>query len=193
MTVVGEIDFLEDDVVRGRLVRWSLALLAIGALVGAALALSLAALGAGRVGDDPAWLLAFDGGARQLVWFALLVVAFVASLPVHELVHAALFRLFGGPGTRVRFGCQSGMLYAACPGLVLTRGRFCVVLAGPALVVSALLVAGGYAAGVPSLGLVAFTAHLSGCAGDLLAIWLAIRTPRCTHCEDTERGVRFLG
>ena len=51
----------------------------------------------------------------------------------------------------------------------------------------------GYVFDVPLMVCAAFALHLSGCAGDLFAIWLAARTPHCTHCQDTERGVRLLG
>lgn len=193
MTTVGEVDFLGDEDARRRLLRWSLVLLGIGLASGALVVLTRLGVHGTGVGDDAAWLRILGPGLAPVVWIAAFVFVTLVSLPVHELVHAALFRLLGGPGTRVRFGYQDGMLYATCPGLILTRARFCAVLAGPAVVVSALLLVLGFVFDVPLMVCAAFALHLSGCAGDLFAIWLAARTPHCTHCQDTERGVRLLG
>ena len=85
------------------------------------------------------------------------------------------------------------MLYAGCPGLVLERDRFCIVLAAPAIILSAALLGVGSLLDLPFLGYVVFVLHLSGCAGDLLAIWEIRRERSCIRCEDTERGVRLLG
>ena len=49
-------------------------------------------------------------------WWVALVVGYLVCLPVHELIHAAFFKLLGRRGLRVRFGCSSWMLYAGCPG-----------------------------------------------------------------------------
>ena len=90
------------------------------------------------------------------------------------------------------YGHAAGMLYAGCPGLVLARGRFVVVLLGPAAVLSAVLLAVPCALGFPLLGAIAAALHLSSCVGDLLAAALALREPACTHVRDTEHGVRLL-
>lgn len=183
MRALRDIDFLNGEETRRQLLRWSYVLLAIAAAVGVVLGLA----GAFDLAGEWARL----GG--PFLWLVVASLLTLAALPVHELVHAALFLLFGGRGTRVRFGYQSGMLYAGCPGLVLARGKFCVVLAGPAVVLSAVLLAVPAALGLPLVGCVAFCLHLSGCAGDLLAIALALREPACTHIEDTDTGVRLLG
>lgn len=187
MTAVGELDFLGDEGLQRRLVRWSFALLGAGGVVGAGLWLAGTFDVAGEMGA-----LRLGGIPPTLVWLVLLALVSVGVLPVHELVHGALFRLFGGPGTRVTFGAQAGMLYAGCPGLVLPRGRFCVVLAGPVALLSGALLAVPAEFGLPCLGYVAFVLHLAGCSGDLLALCRVLGDARCTHCEDTERGVRLL-
>ena len=185
MTELLEIDYLNDEPLRQRLALWSGAILAAGVACGVVLCWT----GMLPSADETGMLR----GAGLLAWLLALVVANVAVLPVHELVHAALFRLMGGPGTRVTFGHAAGMLYAGCPGLVLTRARFCVVFLGPAVVLSAALLATSALLGLPLLGYVTFVTHLSSCAGDLLGCWLALRESRCTHCEDTSAGVRLLG
>ena len=188
MTTIRDIDFLGDEALRSRLLKLSLAIIVLGFVGEFALGL----LGAAPISAERA-RLAFAGDFAQVAWFVLLALVVLAALPVHELIHAAYFRLFGGPGTRVTFGYQAGMLYAGCPGLVLERDRFCIVLAAPAVILSAALLGAGSALGLPNLGYLAFVLHLSGCVGDLLAIWEIRRERRCIRCEDTEVGVRLLG
>lgn len=180
MRVVGEVDFIDAAATQGELVRVSLAVLGVGAAA-VALAVLCGALPAGEVArvGAPWWLMAV--GAASVV-----------TLPVHELVHGALFRLMGGPGTRVRFGAAQGMIFASCPGLVLPRRRFCAVLAGPAVLVTALAAVAPAAAGMPLLGLACAVIHLSGCSGDLVALAWALSARGCTHCQDTPTGVRML-
>lgn len=184
MRTLFDIDFLADEALRRRLAALSLALLAAGA----ALVALLVAAGMLPGAREAASLL----GRGVLPWVVVLVALTLVSMPVHELVHGALFRLLGGPGTRVRYGHAAGMLYAGCPGLVLSRARFCVVLLGPAVLLSALLLALPCALGYPLLGAIACVFHLSSCAGDVLAAALALAEPACTHVQDTEAGVRLL-
>ncbi|WP_154027127.1 DUF3267 domain-containing protein [Olsenella uli] len=185
MTTLAEVDFLGDERLRTRLVRWSFVVLGAGAAAGLALGMLCC--------FEPLVEFSRFGAWGAAGWLCLLAVISLGVLPVHEFVHGALFRLLGGRGTRVRYGFQSGMLYATCPGLVLARARFLAVLAGPAVVLSACLLGAGARLGLPLLGYAAFVLHLSGCSGDLLAVWLIACEPACTHCEDTEAGVRLLG
>ena len=184
MTCLLDIDFLADDALRGRLAAWSLALL----VAPCALIALLVALGV-LPGEGEADVLL---GGGVLPWVAALAAVTLVSMPVHELVHGALFCLMGGRGTRVRYGHAAGMLYAGCPGLVLTRRRFVAVLLGPAVVLGTALLAVPCALGFALLGALAAALHLSSCAGDVLACALALRMPGCTHVQDTERGVRLL-
>lgn len=156
----------------------------------------LACLAVGVVASIPLWRAGFKPGPNDLVVFGLAVVlGYVASLPVHELVHAALFRLLGPRGTKVTFGFQSGMLYAGCPGVRMGRGRFVAVLLAPLV---ALTVAYGLLGLVfsfpwtPLLALWLFVLHTSGCIGDLYFVALIMRHPEATVCEDTDKGIRLL-
>lgn len=176
MTALLDIDFLGDERLRARLARWS------GAILVACLAATFAA--------SP--LMSSGAALDPLVATALLAVMVLVTLPVHELVHALFFKLLGGRGMRVTFGHAAGMLYAGCPGLVLSRRRFIAVLLAPAVAVTAVLVLLGMVLDLLFIALVAASIHLSACAGDLLAAWIIVREPRCTHCQDTEVGVRLL-
>lgn len=140
-----------------------------------------------------AWPASFS----QAAWLVgCVVVLSAAALPVHELVHAAAFKLLGPAGTKVTFGCAAGMLYAGCPGVRLSRGRFCAVLLAPIVTLTCAFVAFGAlvpAAWAP-LGAVWLVAlHAAGCVGDLYFVWLIVVTPGVTLVEDTDRGVRLLG
>ena len=105
MRIVADIDVLGAASVQRKVARLSLALLA-------ACAVAVLALAPASGGTEP-------GG---LWWWLALVASYVATLPVHELVHAAAFKLLS-PGCRVTFGAEGGFLYACANGAVLPRGR----------------------------------------------------------------------
>ena len=182
---LGDIDFFGDDALRQRLVRAS-AWLLIG---GAALAVALSVVAGTGVIEE---MRALPGGWGAALWPLAMAALSVAALPVHELVHALFMRVLGGPGTRVSFGYQAGMLYAGCPGLVLSKPRFVAVLLAPAVLVTAALLGLGLVLGYPFMTLWAAVLHLSGCSGDILAAGAILRERACTHCRDTERGVELL-
>lgn len=181
MTLLERIDFLGDERTQAQLLRGTIAVLAVGVVLGVVLAVT------GAFGD-------FAELSRQglAAWLVCLAAGLTVPLPVHELIHGALFRLMGGPGTKVTYGASSGMLYASCPGLVLPRTRMAAVLLAPAIVLSVVLLGLGARLALPLLGYVCFVAHLSGCVGDLLAATKALANNRCTHLQDTEVGVDLL-
>ena len=185
MRTLGDIDFFGDDTLRQRLVRASVWLI-IG---GAALAVALSVVAGTGVIEE---MRALPGDWGAAMWPLAMAALSVVALPVHELVHALFMRVLGGPGTRVSFGYQAGMLYAGCPGLVLSKPRFVVVLLAPAVLVTAALLGLGLALGYPFMTLWAAVLHLSGCSGDILAAGTILRERSCTHCRDTERGVELL-
>lgn len=182
---LGDIDFFGDDALCQRLVRAS-AWLLIG---GAALAVALSVVAGTGVIEE---MRALPGDWGAAMWPLAMAALSVVALPVHELVHALFMRVLGGPGTRVSFGYQAGMLYAGCPGLVLSKPRFVAVLLAPTVLVTAALLGLGLVLGYPFMTLWAAVLHLSGCSGDILAAGEILRERACTHCRDTERGVELL-
>lgn len=182
---LGDIDFFGDAALRQRLVRVSVWLL----LGGAALAVTLSVVAGAGVIEE---MMALPGDWGAVMWPLAMIALSVVALPVHELVHALLMRVLGGPGTRVSFGYQAGMLYAGCPGLVLSKPRFVAVLLAPAVLVTAALLGLGLVLGYPFMTIWAAVLHLSGCSGDILAADAILRERACTHCRDTERGVELL-
>lgn len=128
----------------------------------------------------------------SLVWFLELVGLSLVALPVHELVHAAGFLLCSGFKARVSFGFSSWMLYTEAPGCTLPRGRFCVVLLLPAVVVTAALGLGATLAGQPLLGWFLAVIHLAGCTGDLGYVHIIANEPRANLVQDTSRGIALF-
>ncbi len=173
MRKIADIDILSDEVLRGRMVAWSLVLLAAGAA---------------------GCLLVFAAGSGErfgLAWVAAYVLASLAALPAHELVHAAAFKLLV-PGARVTFGLKDAFLYTSANGAVARRGAEVAVLLAPSVAVTAALAGAACAVDVPALAFALAGTHLSGCAGDLLMVAEVAREPRCTHVQDAEFGIVLL-
>ena len=175
MKTVCEIDILGDPQLQRGMVAGSLGLFLVG-VMGVLVGLALG------VAD------ALDG----LLWLACVVGLSLAALPVHELIHGAAFRLLGGPGTRVRFGHQAGMLYATAPGTVYARGRFMAILLAPTVVLSLGFAGWGRLGGMPLAAGACLWVRLSGCVGDLLMTREIRREPECTHVRDTATGIALL-
>lgn len=171
-----DIDVLTDGAVQARVLRWSVVLLVAG--LPAAVAVGVVTGGDG-------------GSATRAWWWLALVAGCVVPLPVHELVHAAAFRL-ACPGCRVSFGREGAFLYTRAEGAVVPRARMVAVLLAPAVALTAALVAGGAAFDVPTLGALVAALHLSGCAGDAVMALEIAREPACTHVRDTATGVTLL-
>lgn len=174
MRRIADIDILGDEALLQDMTRGSWLILGLGT------ALGLAGFLAGVLPD------------RLSLWWFLGVGALTAlSLPVHELVHAALFKLFGGRDARVTFGARWGMLYTSAKGLILPRRQFMCVLLGPAVVVSLALFVAAALSGHGLAGWELAVLHLSGCTGDFGMVAAIRRNPAALLVEDTETGVAF--
>lgn len=173
MRTIADIDILGDETLQARVAWLSLAIVVVTVLAAGSLGF---AMGGERVG---VWW-----------WVALAAGSFVA-LPVHELVHAAAFKLLSR-GCKVSFGFQNAFLYTKTDGAMLRRARMLCVLLAPSLLVTAVLAALAFAAGLPVLAVLLAGLHLSGCAGDILMVAACLREPACTHVRDTETGITLL-
>ena len=173
MRTIAYIDILGDETLQARVAWLSLAIVVVTVLAAGSLGFAM-------------------GGERVDVWWwvALAAGSFVA-LPVHELVHAAAFKLLSR-GCKVSFGFQNAFLYTKTDGAVLRRARMVCVLLAPSLLVTAVLAALAFAAGLPVLAVLLAGLHLSGCAGDILMAAACLRDPACTHVRDTETGITLL-
>lgn len=188
MSVIAEIDFFSDEVLRKRLARWSLVCM-FPAFVLFWIQVVL------TPGGNAETLYGLPGPLSQisvLGWLFVLVLATIAILPIHELIHALFFKLLGGSQTHVEFGYKDGMFYTGCPGRVFSRTAFLGVLLAPAIIVSASCLIVAFYSRYYMLCLAILFLHLSGCVGDILAAAEIIKHPACTHCEDTECGLKLL-
>lgn len=175
MKTLRDINILQDQALQQTMVRWSFIVfvVTVATSVSAYVAEALA----------PGALL------RSLVVVAL---ASVVALPVHELVHAAAFKLYGGHNIKVSFGAKDAFLYTKTNDAVLPRNQFVKVLLAPSVVLTVVLLLGGLIAQDGAGGLLAAGLHLSGCTGDWLMASLILVTPGVTHVQDTETGCRLL-
>jgi hypothetical protein len=181
MRVIAKVDVLGDAELQRRMVRLSWWILGVGLLAGLV-----------------AWALSIAGVAPLvekgigLTWFLVLVLASVAALPVHELVHAAAFLLLGDGHVHVSFGFKDYMLYTSANGATLSRRRFEAVLLAPTVLLTLAFAAMGVAFRVPLLAWACAVIHLAGCTGDLCmaaAIW---REPACAFVRDAPFGAELL-
>ncbi len=176
MEVRGEVDVLGDAVLQRRMLVQSVLVLALG------LALSLIAAAFGG------WTIFRDGWA--VLWAVLVTMA---SLAVHELVHALFFLIMSRGRCHVSFGAAAGFLYTRTDDCMLPKGLFICVLLAPTVLVTAGIVAAGFALSFPAESLIVAAVHLSGCVGDWDMAKAIATTPHVTHVKDSETGCILLG
>lgn len=135
---------------------------------------------------DP-FLLTGDGG-----FWALVLVAVVVTLVLHELAHGLTMQAFGG---RPRYGIkwELGALYATAPGYAFRRNDylwvvFMPLLALSALAVLALLLTSGTV--WASVVMVCALVNSAGACGDAYIGWWVARYPPTAYLVDEADGVR---
>lgn len=180
---IREIDFFHDESLRSDLVKASLGIIVVPAFV---LGLFMGFYCVGLIGPFREFSSIGIG-----LWLVLLIVVSLAALPVHELTHAMWLKIFH-PKSHIIFGFQDAMFYAGCPGEIFTRSQMIWILSAPALELSVLFFILAFITGAPILCLALAVMHLSGCSGDILAAKAILGEPFCTHCEDTDSGLRLL-
>lgn len=151
-------------------------LLSLVLFVAAAVAMGILYGSAGRVVLD---------AVSVLLW----PVAFIVTLPLHELIHAAFVLLFGGRPT-FGAGVKAGLpyLYVTNPGRRFTRNQFLTIALAPLLLID--LVALALIAVHPgwTWAAVAFVANTSGAIGDIWVFALVLRFPASALVEDRTLG-----
>lgn len=169
-----DIDLLGDEQLQSMMAMDSLWIVLVGILTGV--------LGAVAFAHEPV----------TLCWFVLMGVASLVALPVHELVHAAAFKLLSRGKARITFGFGGWMLYTASLGTILPRKSFCVVLLAPAVIVTGILGIGAVALGYPLLAWFLAIIHLCGCTGDIGYVRIIASEPSAAYVQDTERGIALF-
>lgn len=146
------------------------------------------------------WLALRTGWLPPAAAFASLnmalafVVATIAILVLHELVHGAAMRLYGA---HTEYGAilSKGMFYATAPGFAFPRNRYLVVVLAPLVVLSLLaVIAMALLAGSSWVMVVVLAATLnaSGAAGDLWMSALVLRYPPAAYIVDEKDGMRVF-
>ncbi|MBX5450927.1 DUF3267 domain-containing protein [Thermogemmatispora sp.] len=180
----GEVSLLEPPLLYP-LTLLSLLLLLIGLIGFSALALLALAWRA-----LPGWSTGSIDGLQLLIWIGISSAIYLALLPLHELLHGLVFRFWGGePYYGLRLPVA---LYCGARNQLFRRNHYLLVGLAPCLVLSLLLALLMFCWPMTAPYLVlAGAGHLSGCAGDLLAIFLLLRYPSHLCVEDTELGFRI--
>jgi hypothetical protein len=175
------------DLSENKVLAWILNLLAMGAFVGFAGLLLFAAVR----WRGPAVLttLGFQlDGIEALVWLATMLGLVVGILVIHELLHAAAFRLFIPGG--VIFGFKGLYAFAAAPTWYLPRDQHLLVIVTPLAVMTAVglvLIAIAPVRWVP-LTLFAVALNASGATGDLATVAWLLTKPRSAYVNDYGDG-----
>jgi putative zincin peptidase len=129
------------------------------------------------------------GGWGLLLWFAINIVGYVLILPIHELVHAAAFALWGGKpyfGTKLPYA-----LYCGAKQQLFRRNQYLVVGLAPLLVITlAGIIFTLVSPALASYTIFATVGNVAGAAGDVFVAWRLLRLPESVLVEDTEAGYR---
>jgi hypothetical protein len=133
--------------------------------------------------------VSIKGGWGLLQWFVINIVSYILILPIHELVHAVVFILWGGKpyfGTKMPYA-----LYCGARQQLFRRNQYLVVGLAPLVVITLAgiiftLVSPTFA----SYTIFAIVGNISGAAGDLWVAWRLLRKPHSVLVEDTEAGYR---
>ncbi|MBY4798258.1 DUF3267 domain-containing protein [Collinsella sp. AGMB00827] len=126
------------------------------------------------------------------LWIVGVLCAILCSYVLHELIHAALFKILA-PSARVRLGASwsLGLIFASAEGVSYSRRRYQLIIMAPTVVITGLLVVLGVLTGYSLAAWVVAVIHLTGCTGDWGCFEAVIRDKAIVYCEDTAWGVRF--
>jgi len=108
---------------------------------------------------------------------AVIAAVLLASLPAHELLHAAAFRVAGVPACEIRFGIERRTLspYAHTPATMTARG-YRLTLLTPGVILGILPAAGGLIAASNLLAALGMF-QLIGATADAYVLWLMRKLP----------------
>lgn len=129
------------------------------------------------------------GGGSLLLWIGINIVGYILILPIHELIHAAAFLLWGGKpyfGTKLPYA-----LYCGAKNQLFRRNQYFVVGLAPLVVITlAGILFTLLSPALASYTLFATIGNVSGAAGDVWVVRRLLRRSRSIFVEDTEAGYR---
>jgi hypothetical protein len=124
-----------------------------------------------------------------LLWIGINIIGYVLILPIHELIHAGAFALWGG---KPYFGAKLPYaLYCGAKNQLFRRNQYFVVGLAPLVVITlAGIIFTFFSPALASFTLFATIGNVSGAAGDVWVVRRLSRRPRSILVEDTEAGYR---
>jgi signal transduction histidine kinase len=129
------------------------------------------------------------GGWSLLLWIVINIIGYILILPIHELIHAAAFVLWGGKpyfGTKLPYA-----LYCGAKNQLFHRNQYLVVGLAPLVVITlAGIILTLLSPALASYTLFATVGNVSGAAGDVWVVRRLLRLPSSILVEDTEAGYR---
>lgn len=124
------------------------------------------------------------------------VVFFVIVLPLHELIHAAFFKMLGAPKVGFGYSTKGLMVYAYAQKFVMKLRENAVVAAMPFLIITGLLAALlVFMPELQFLWLLLLVFHTLGCIGDFILIkhaWSNRRRIMLTYDDFEEKRTYFF-
>ena len=129
------------------------------------------------------------GGWSLLLWILINIIGYILILPIHELIHAAAFVLWGG---KPYFGAKLPYaLYCGAKNQLFHRNQYFVVGLAPLVVITlAGIIFTLISPLLASYTLFATIGNISGAAGDVWVVRRLLRRPRSILVEDTQSGYR---
>lgn len=129
------------------------------------------------------------GGWSLLLWILINIIGYILILPIHELIHAAAFILWGG---KPYFGAKLPYaLYCGAQNQLFHRNQYFVVGLAPLVVITLVGIIFTLISPIlASYTLFATIGNISGAAGDVWVVRGLLRRPRSTLVEDTRSGYR---
>ncbi len=129
------------------------------------------------------------GGWSLLLWIVINIIGYILILPIHELIHAAAFVLWGGKpyfGVRLPYA-----LYCGAKNQLFHRNQYFVVGLAPLIAITlAGIIFILISPVLASYTLFALIGNFSGAVGDIWVVRKLLRRPRSILVEDTEAGYR---
>jgi hypothetical protein len=124
-----------------------------------------------------------------LIWGGINIISYIIILPIHEIIHALAFLLWGG---RPHFGAKLPMvLYCGARQQLFRRNQYLVVGLAPLVVITiAGIVLTLLAPAAASFVLFATIGNVAGAAGDVWVVARLLRQPHHVLVEDTQIGYR---
>src|SRR6266567_322484 len=117
-----------------------------------------------------------NGGKSLLLWIVINIIGYILILPIHELIHAAAFVLWGGKpyfGARLPYA-----LYCGAKNQLFHRNQYFVVGLAPLVVITlAGIIFTLISPALASYTIFATVGNISGAAGDVWAARRLLRLP----------------